>query len=163
PTRTLSIVALGSSPLLTSVPQDGAGPRLVWRTAASASQIATVLARVVHDALEPQLRATQVVSADKPMRVALVRGRDSGGAALFAELRFNDKSVVDNGPSFKPFVLGGPSGEPDAIAAALVKMRPHVVLHDGDPAIARALIAAERDWPSAQPRARWLGATVPNA
>src|SRR5262249_8835122 len=139
PSGTLAMSAVNASPLIADVLHPPGAPRLVFRTALSSASTAPAVARVVADVLAP-------ASGASPRRVALLRRGDSAGigfsARLYAELRYNGRSALDNGDDFRELVLdasdanggdggghdgGGAGAARDAVVASLVAMRPHVV------------------------------------
>ena len=135
PRRVLTIASLNMSALITAIPQPRGEPRLVWRTVLSSAEVVLPVSLMVSQLVEKPLNAAGVVGPGVPMRVALVRHGTTAGLsfadALFAHVRYNGRSIVENGTNFKELVL--PNSEPivDAgagIAAALAEFKPHLVL-----------------------------------
>jgi ABC-type branched-subunit amino acid transport system substrate-binding protein len=173
PNRILAIAALNANPLVTNVPHPDGAPRLVWRTTYSSAAAATALAAWIDGELEPSLRRGGRELGHGAMRVALLRPRGAAGQALsdaFSKtLRFNGKSALDNGASYREltFEAEAPKTSPEyaAMTRELLAFSPHVVLHAGNAAIVEALFAPlEAAWPAGAPlRPRYAGvAPIPN-
>lgn len=164
PNRVLAIASLNANPLVTKVPHPDGVPRLVWRTTYISAAAATALSAWIAGELEPSLRGGGEL-AHGAMRVALVRPRGAAGAALsdafFKTLRFNGKTALDNGPSYREmtFEAEAPSASPEyaAMRRELLAFAPHVVVYAGNAAIVEALFAPlEQHWPrNAQHRPRY--------
>jgi hypothetical protein len=91
------------------------------------------------------------------MRVALLRPRGAAGAplgdAFLATLRFNGKTALGNGASYREISIEAeaPRTSPEYAAAAreLVAFAPHVVLYAGNTAIIEAVFGQVEDqWPA---------------
>src|SRR5439155_1545840 len=98
------------SPLVTSLPQPPGKPRLIWRTTFNSAQAAKVIGHLLPDVIEPRFRqGPNGIAKSTPLRVALVRDKGRGGstwdALLLDTIRFNSKSVVENGDDFRRFVI----------------------------------------------------------
>ena len=157
PAGVLVVATLDASPLLTTIPRPPGAPRLVWRTTAEYGQEAAAFGAVATDFYEASLARDHVVDADHPTRVAVVRPKAaSAGAladALYASLRFNGKSVLDNGESFHEFLIP-PAGGPEpldvaGLVSALARMRPHVVFVGND-VLSHIAAPLEASWPSTE-------------
>jgi branched-chain amino acid transport system substrate-binding protein len=169
PHGTLVLSALNTSPLVTRVPRPAGLPRLVWRTALSATQTAAASAALVAGVLEPAARRGPLGSRD-PMRVALVRQDDPAGQgfadAFFGALKFNGRSAVENGADFDeilfPFAAAGAPGAAGVTAAQkALAFAPHVIVYFGaDETFARILEPLERAWPARTPRPVYLKPAV---
>jgi serine/threonine protein kinase len=156
PKRVLAIASLNTNPLVTSVPQPAGVPRLVWRTTYNSADAAAALSAFVARELERPLRDA---SGDRGgIRVALLRPRNAAGAALsdafFKTLRFNGKSVLDNGSAYREltFEAEAPKSSPEYVELRreLLAFTPHIVLYAGNAAIIEALFAPLEDqWPRA--------------
>jgi branched-chain amino acid transport system substrate-binding protein len=138
PKGVVAVASLTTSPLATSLPTAPGQPRLIWRTTYSSAESARAIGHLASDLFETKLHATPgALRSGEPMRVALVRQKSVAGAAfddqLFKALRFNGKSALENGPSFRELVVdesdpAGVTGEIAATAAALQAFRPHLVI-----------------------------------
>jgi serine/threonine-protein kinase len=155
PHRTMAVSSLNASSLITSIPHPSDSPRMIWRTTLSTSQLAVPIASVVSDVFEHELRAAGgALRGGGAMRVALVRLDNATGVvfsdAVVSSLRYNGKSVTDNGRDFREIVYADPSkGTIDygALVAKLLEFRPHVVIYDDRYFIEGGLAQFEAAWP----------------
>jgi branched-chain amino acid transport system substrate-binding protein len=171
PHGVLTVAALNTSPIISSLPHLPGQPRMVFRTTYSSAEAARPIGLLVSDVIEPELRAGRAVLRGGDLRVALVRQDDAAGIgfadALFRALRFNGRSALDNGASYLevayPFEAGD-GGEPelDAVADKIVAFAPHVVIHFGmDEPFVRILERVERGWQPSPPfRPRYVKPTA---
>jgi ABC-type branched-subunit amino acid transport system substrate-binding protein len=158
PHDVLTVAAVNQSALITSIPHPPGKPRLVFRTATGIEQIATPVSLFVSDWLEPRLREAAIVSDHTPMRVALVRPATTSALGiadeLFSTLRFNGKSALENGESFRQFVFLEGGGEADShgpaeVVREILTFLPHVVLTIGQGELAGPIYAPiESGWPT---------------
>jgi ABC-type branched-subunit amino acid transport system substrate-binding protein len=153
PRGVVAVASLNASPALTQLPHPPGSPRLVWRTATSSRRSIEPWGPLVDDLLAPRLKL-----AGK-LRVALVRNGTAAGIglsdAVVSTLRFNGKSVAENGTSFREVVYGDPTGTESeakhaAAVAAIVEFAPHVILY--------VLVADETRTLLAPIEARWRDA-----
>ena len=148
-----AVVPLSTSPLVTSLPDELAPPRLIWRTTFSSAQSAKVMARFVLDVLEPRVRSAP---NGRRVRIAFVRDKSRGGATwdalMLDKLRFNGKSIAENGDDFARFVIDTSSPETmaaDAKAAAVAvdAFAPDIILWSVDNIpTANFIDLVERGW-----------------
>jgi serine/threonine-protein kinase len=153
PNGMLTIAALNTSAMVTALPQPPVNgealPRLVWRTTFSTAQTTAATASVVENVLAPRVHGK--------VRVALVRSQTATGLAfsdaLFASLRFNGKSALENGDAYRDFVTPEP-GRSDAssdyarVVAGVLDFAPHVIVYVGDDELSSNVIAPVEDrWP----------------
>ena len=100
----------------------------------------------------------------EPIRVAIARIANASGLSYadhcVSTLRFNGKSVAENGESFRQVVLADVSQDDQTQAevargaAEIASFLPHVIINGIDDPL---VVAAERAWPaSARFRPRWL-------
>jgi ABC-type branched-subunit amino acid transport system substrate-binding protein/tRNA A-37 threonylcarbamoyl transferase component Bud32 len=152
PKGVLGIVALNTSPMISSLPQTAGEPRMIWRTTYSAAEMALPIAEIVPQLLEAELRPKL---GEQPLRVALVRQDDAAGLgfadALFRNLRFNDRSALENESNYSEFVsplgVGGDPAEYAKLAAKLLAFAPHVVVYFGSSeALVDIVDPLERGW-----------------
>jgi hypothetical protein len=167
--RGVLVLAANTAPMLRSIPHPSGEPRLVYRTTTSGDMINGPVVAMLADVLEPELRAVPgLLGAAEPVRVLLVRvGNASGlGTAddLVARLRWNGKSVAENGVAFHQVVYADestPAGQEREVArvvAEIVAQRPHVVIGNMQPDLPSAV---ERAWPSGERfRPRYLDASL---
>jgi ABC-type branched-subunit amino acid transport system substrate-binding protein len=170
PHGVLTVAALNTSPIITSLPRMPNQPRMVFRTTYSSAEAARPIGLLVSNVIEPELRAHPAVLRNSDLRVALVRQDDAAGIgfadALFRALRFNGRSALDNGSSYLevayPFDTGdGREPDLDAVADKLVAFAPHVVIHFGmDEPFVHILERVERDWRSPSFRPRYVKPTT---
>lgn len=161
PSGTLAVPAINTNPLVTMVPQPPRGPRLVWRTTYSTTDAASAVGRFVEDKLEPSMRRDGVVGQ---LRVALLRPKQAAGAALadalFTTLRFNGKSALANGASFRELTFADapdPAADLAAATSALAELRPHVVVYAGGRSVVRGVIEPlEARLPAGAPRPTYV-------
>jgi serine/threonine protein kinase len=164
PRRILAIASLNTNPLVTTVPHPPGVPRLVWRTTYSSADAAAALSALVAGQLEPAVRSAGGELAGRAIRVALLRPRNAAGAALsdafFRTLRFNGKTALDNGASYREltFEAEAPKTSPEyaRLDRELLAFAPDVVLYAGNAAIVEALFAPLEDhWPRNARRPRY--------
>jgi serine/threonine-protein kinase len=148
PRGTLMLASLNTTALLTAVPGPAGSPRLLFRTAFSTAQSAPAFAAIVAELLEPSL---QSVLRGEPMRVAMVRANSSVGhtlaSALVASLRWNGKSVVENGRAFRDVTYAVGATDYAPVVRELVDFRPHVVALVTDQLTDEVIAPLERAWP----------------
>jgi hypothetical protein len=156
----VAITALNTSPLVATLPHPSDGPRRVWRTTYDSALTAWPLAAFVEHALEPRLVASPAIGAAKPLRVALLRfdaAQLPFSEVLFRALKFNGKSALDNGSSYREFVVDRKDAAASYRAAldGLLKFEPHVLLFEGDALAggvrANLLEPLESGWPRERP------------
>jgi branched-chain amino acid transport system substrate-binding protein len=158
--RGVMALAANTAPMLSSIPGAPGQPRMVWRVAYSSPMLAGAMAAVVRR-VEVQLRASHAAAPAEPLRVLLVRVTNATGIgvsdAVVATLRFNGKSVAENGErAFRevaiPDLTELDGASPSArVLAEVAAFRPHVVL---DTAAGAALVGEiEAAWPASE-RAR---------
>jgi hypothetical protein len=133
---------------------------MVWRTTLSSGARTKVETALVRDVVEPDLRARGALKKGEGMRVAFVNIDNATGVsnldALVATLRYNGRSVADNGEDFRRIQVR--DGAPDEselarVVPQLVAYRPHVIMSAVDFALVPAVEAA---WPSDAPRPRYV-------
>ncbi len=151
-------LASNTAPMLSTLPHPPGEPRLVWRTTVGTALAAPALAALLSSVVEPELRAAPgVVAPGEPIRVAFVRTSNASGLgaadAYVSMLRFNGKSVAENGSSYREIVL---PDVPDAstlqkerlrVVAEIVAFRPHVVLRASNETLVPEV---ERAWPATE-------------
>ena len=120
PRNVLVISPSATSPSLTDLQDNG----LVWRTAPSDVLQAKAMVLAVQDFVEPEVRATYMIAAGSPIRVAVVHKGDTYGAglgnALFKTLKFNGLGAAANGGNYKQFDYGDPDKlTPEQLTAGL--------------------------------------------
>ena len=134
PRRVLVVPSVNTSALITGIPTPRGEPRLVWRTTLSNDQWDLPVSAFVPDVLEPRLRGSLVVRRGASMKVAFIRPNTTSALStadtLFANVRFNGKSVLENGENFGQFVYDDPEKTREVVADVL-KFAPHVVLFEG--------------------------------
>ncbi|HEY1693409.1 MAG TPA: protein kinase [Polyangiaceae bacterium] len=148
--------AANTAPMLSSIPTPPGQERLVWRVTYSGPMFAAAAAGLV-ESIERQLRASHVLAPGEPMRVLFARVENTAGIgmldAVVSGLRFNGKTVAENGETFRDVVVpdlndaGGDRGE-HRVAQAVLSFRPHVVL---DTVAGDALVPlVEGGWPKGE-------------
>jgi hypothetical protein len=152
PRHVLSFVSISQASQITKIPQAEGEPRLVWHSAVNNADTARPLAAMVGTVLEPELRRASLGAAQR-MRVALVRTGDPARSrdltdVLVHELRFNDRSALENGDDFRQFVYDAPEGgaDHDAVVADLVAFAPQVVFYQGLSFVPEILVPLEARW-----------------
>ncbi|MEO6574520.1 MAG: hypothetical protein ABIP89_11825, partial [Polyangiaceae bacterium] len=158
PKRVLMLASMNSSALITAIPHPVGVPRLVWRTTLSTADVATPVSVIVSDFLEPRVRGARSTAADAPIRVGLLRRGNTVGQSLAGSLlervRFNGKSVLENGENFHEFVVrdGDGRAEVPETARAMQAFRPDIVLCDPDEVTERVLGILETMRPANDPK-----------
>ncbi len=150
-------LAANTASTLRDIPALPGGPRLVWRVTSSSDMIVPAIAAMLSEVVEPAVRARPgALAKDEPVRVASLRVSNPSGQSLadrYVEtLRFNGKTVTENGASFlrielKDSFTSDPA-ELQRVAARLADVRPHVILTNGgrDDLLAHV----ERAWPETE-------------
>lgn len=149
------VLAANTASALRDIPRRTGEPRLVYRVTTATDLVSWPFSAAIEQVLEPELRATPgLLRPGEPLRVAQLRqgtpaGRSSADSR-FAVLRFNGKSVAENGEAFRQI----PRGEVDApdveeanvrTARELAAFRPHIVVDL--PPSPTLLATIERSWP----------------
>ncbi len=151
-------LASNTAPMLRTIAGAPGQPRLVWRTTVGTAMRLPAEAAFIASVIEPELRAAPgALAPGEPIRVAFVRTSNASGLgaadATVSTLRFNGKSVAENGPSYReivaPDVLDPAARHQDLlrVAAEVVAFRPHIVLRAGFEPL---LPEVERTWPAGE-------------
>jgi hypothetical protein len=148
-------LATNTATMLASIPHASGTPRLVWRTTMSAEMMVTPTVTLLPQTLEPEFRSMPgVLGPQDPIRVAMVRVNNASGLSYadryISMLRFNGKTVAENGAAFLQVVVpdDGNGQHPTELASAVAKLiafAPHIVVDAA--AGAEFVDAIERDWP----------------
>ena len=109
--RGVLALAANTATMLRTIPREPGGARLVWRTTISTDMINGAVAALLAGVVEPELRAAPgVLAPGEPLRLALPASPTRRGwaprTAAVSALRFNGKSVAENGESFRQIVFG---------------------------------------------------------
>ncbi len=151
PSHTPIFVGLGISQAIASVPQPPEGPRFLYRTTLSALYYQAPISLFLLEVIEPLVQKSKVVGPDAPMRVALVRRKESASLSIAdrisSTLLFNGKSVVENEDNYRTYAFD--EQKPLETIAAVVDFRPHAVIIVGSNTIIEGL---ERAWKNARYR-----------
>lgn len=160
-------LAANTSSALRDLPRSAAGPRLVWRTTTSTDMNVPVLAAVLSDVIEPEVRGSPgMLAPGEPVRVAFIRVANPTGQSyadgFLKKLRFNGKSVADNGANFLQIEAPDPMTDKAADDRPIVErvsaFRPHVIVPIGG--TDEIEVALEKGWPAAARfRPRYLTAS----
>jgi tRNA A-37 threonylcarbamoyl transferase component Bud32 len=160
PAHVMMVPAHNASPLITKILQPKGEPRLIFRTSASSVQQIVPLALLVSQELEPSLRARGLADNDT-IRIAFARPKTTIGLgfedAIFGTLKFNKKSVLENGKAFRGIPIPDPTTNPvtqDYASAvdSVLEMRPHIVIYLGEDEVTGAFIEPiEARWPKGEP------------
>jgi tRNA A-37 threonylcarbamoyl transferase component Bud32/ABC-type branched-subunit amino acid transport system substrate-binding protein len=156
----VAVVTTTYNPLVTRVPQPP-GPRLVWRTTYSSDAAAEATAYMIHDVLEPGIRARLATT-----RVVLARNDDALGAsfgdAFFRSLTFNGRPAVDNGGAYRELAIPSHAPSPrelTSIATEILAAEPTFLILAGAPAATVPIVAAvESGWRAGAARPTYLAA-----
>jgi branched-chain amino acid transport system substrate-binding protein len=163
PNDVVGIIPLSTSPLATALPTRPNQPRLIWRTTYTSVEAAKVLGHLLSDVVEPQRRAA--LGRRRDSRVVYLRGKVLGGTTfdelLFMALRFNGKSALENGTSYRQIVVeddGSTVREDFApVVRSIVEFSPDVII---TMLSATATVAAferiEAGWPARTPRPHYM-------
>ncbi len=161
--RGVLVLAANTATSLRELPRSASGQRLVWRVTTSVDMNIPALAALLAGVVEPELRAEPgLLAPGEPIRMALVRVANPSGQSyadsVSTGLRFNGKSVIENGDHFRQFQSNADfeiHPEDDArVAAQIAEYAPQVILHVGSEALP---IAIERAWlPSTRHRPRHI-------
>jgi serine/threonine protein kinase len=159
------VLAANTASALRDIPRTPGEARLVYRVTTATDLVSWPFSAAIEQVLEPELRAAKgALRPGEALRVAQLRQGTPAGRSTadsrFAVLRFNGKSVAENGEAFRQ-IPRAEVGAPDAAeanartAAEIAAFRPHIVL-DLPPSL-DLLLAIERLWPAAAPfRPRYL-------
>jgi serine/threonine-protein kinase len=168
--RGVLALAANTAAVLRTIPREPGGARLVWRTTIATDMRVAPTAALVSDVIEPALRAAPgLLAPGEPIRVALARVGNASGLSAADDyvrmLRYNGKSVAENGDSFRQIAYADSADEKGAreaaaqLAAELVRYRPHVILGGEEPGLIPAVEAA---WPAGERfRPRYLSVDLP--
>jgi hypothetical protein len=129
---------------------------LLFRNNFSQAKSSEATALLVEKVLEPKVRAEKALTADQPIRVAMVYSDEgastTSGQLFFQSARFNGKTAAENGDNYKQFNMGSVTS-PDftaTLAQAVLQMKqfqPHVVvIYDGN-ATDEAIVQMESEFP----------------
>lgn len=170
----LTLSGSATAPSLAQVQTNG----LFLRTAASDEQSVDALAAYLATVLEPQLRsgAKPGLGSGEQLRVAVVHKGDTLGLALSGRaasvVKFNGKSVNDNGSNFLDSNYGDPNDPNNTTPAALfaksvadtLAFKPHVILAFGSNGDMKNLAPQiEAQWPAGASRPYYLANTGPGS
>jgi hypothetical protein len=159
PARVVSILPLTTVAYATALPQGPAG-RLVWRTTFSSEQLIAPVAAFVEQVVEPEARRR---APQRNVRVAYVHPKNVSGRMvsdrLTSVLRFNGKSVVDNGDDFREVSFDDDDAGRAAALERLASFLPTAVIvyPMRSREAARDLVEAlEAEWPPTAPRPTYV-------
>ncbi|MEZ4221744.1 MAG: serine/threonine-protein kinase [Polyangiaceae bacterium] len=163
----LVVPSMNGSSLISSIPHPQGSPHLVWRTTGSTTGSARGLAHIVSDYLEADIRKATRVRSSVPLRLGLVARHSSSSLARSAELqkalRFNGKSVTENGERFREFrLLGDNAGKllrDELTVSDVIDFQPHILVFGDvdDTMVQKVLEPLESRWPAElKPRPRYL-------
>ena len=156
----LVVASLESSPVLSQEPADP--PRLLYRTAASATEFAPPIARAVETMLGPEIRRRVKLAAREKLRVAVVRWRDTTGIAYAEKVMKALEAVPDI--EAREVGLGTPDApENPTIPSAIRELAaqpPHVVITLGDAMFPALIAPLEKQWTTSPRATLYLGATT---
>jgi len=170
--RGVLALASNTATMLRTLPHAPGQPRLVWRTTVSSDMMDAPVAALVSAVIEPELRAVpRLLAPGEPLRVATSRVSNASGLGsadyLVATLRFNGKSVAENGDAFRQVAFAdateeaGKRAQAERVAAEIAAFRPHIVVNDMD---GRLVPAVERAWPAGERfRPRYAGVSHSSA
>ncbi|MCL2449366.1 MAG: protein kinase, partial [Polyangiaceae bacterium] len=121
PRGVLTIAAINSSPIISSLPQAADQPRMVFRTMYSSAEAAAPIGLFISEVLEPAIRAVPgALAGGDGLRVALVTQDDPAGFgfadAVFRKLRFNGRSALENESKYREIAVPfdtSDGGDPD--------------------------------------------------
>jgi serine/threonine-protein kinase len=167
--RGVLALATNTATMLSSIPHAPGKPRLVWRTTTSSAMTIAAEVAVLAQLVEPELRAAPgLLAPGEPIRVALVRVDNATGLGsadrYVASVRFNDRSVAENGAAFRSFVVPDHLDadhplERARMAAEVSAFAPHVIFDALDDAY--VIDAVEPAWPAgARFRPRYIRGTL---
>jgi serine/threonine protein kinase/ABC-type branched-subunit amino acid transport system substrate-binding protein len=150
PANILTMLSQSPAPALTALPQGPSG-RLVWRSVYSVQQLIDTVAAFVAEELEPQWK---LKAPGRTTRVAYLLPQDimlrSLSDRLISVLRFNGKSVLENGDDFRELPM-----EKESYArtrAELARFRPSIVLEIKRAGFEEVIQPLEEKWPPGEPR-----------
>jgi serine/threonine-protein kinase len=156
--RGVLALASNTSSALRDIARAPGQPRLVFRTTTSVDMVIVPKAALVSEILEPEIRAIPgLLAPAEPIRVVLASQEGAASRtftdASVAGLRFNGKSVAQNGANFR--LVNVPEGTRDdrasegraRAAAEIAAFAPHLVVNTGY-LDAKQILAVERAWPA---------------
>jgi hypothetical protein len=147
-------LASNTASALRDIPRAPGESRLVWRVTTSGDMTSPALAALISEVVETDVRAAlPAAQAKEPIRLAVVRVANPSGQGLAdqyrALVRFNGKSIPENGPQFLQLAVADTSSGPELMEEAglreLVAFQPHVVLLAGPRD--DAFVQIEEAWP----------------
>ncbi len=167
PQRVLAVPAENSSALITAISAPPGEPRLVFRTSLSSAAVVEPISALVANVLEPARRA-ELGRSTRPLRVAMLRRKSASGLAvgdaLFAALRFNGKTALDNqvGAAFRELSVAEPNDANAAdsygtAARELLGFTPDIVLYAGGDELTETFFQPlEKGWPRGAARPTYV-------
>jgi len=165
--RGVLALAANTATAIRDLPRGPDGQRLVWRVTIGTDAFVPGEVALLSDFIEGDLRAQPgALAPGEPMRVALVRTAGAAGQSysdgFVGKLRFNGKSVAENGAQFRQILAAelpdiNDSSEDARLAAEVRAFLPAVILIAGGGIDFVAEV--EKVWPAdASFRPRYLGA-----
>ena len=168
PAGVLAISGVNTAKALRDIPHPPGEPRLVWRTNTATDAASWPFAMVLEHVIEPELRSIPgLLRPGEPIRAAQLRQDSVAGQSTvesrIATLRFNGKSVAENGDAFRQIARADTFGDRPVDAEAanertardIAELAPHVILDM--PQSPSLLAVIERRWPrSSRWRPRYL-------
>ncbi|MBK8253771.1 MAG: serine/threonine protein kinase [Polyangiaceae bacterium] len=134
--RGVFTLAANTAAMLRDIPTGPNGKRLVWRVTISPTMTAPVFAELLSTYVEPEIRKKYKLSPSETLRLALTRTVGPTGQSyadlVMSSLRYNGRSVIENGTAFRQFeapdTFGDDSPSDLPIARALAEYAPHIIL-----------------------------------
>jgi serine/threonine-protein kinase len=155
PTRTLAVVALNTSPILTSVPRASDGTRFMWRVTSDVEVSARTVAAFAERDVVPLLPKGE---RGETLRVAVARSDNPGMLAVADSLV--SRLRQSTGADITMARVDPEHSEEDEkkVASQVLSSQPQlVVLIGGATAwVGNVIRQVERDWPRGKPRPRYM-------
>jgi serine/threonine protein kinase/ABC-type branched-subunit amino acid transport system substrate-binding protein len=156
PANVLTMLPHSASPSVTSLPQGPAG-RLVWRSTFNTEQLVDTEAALIEQEIEPQWKRK---TAGRTTRVAYLHRKDVLlrvlSDHLLSVLRFNGKSVVENGDDFREIAFGEGEEAYAAARAEVLDFRPSILIEVSGNDFRGLIRPLEEEWPPGAPRPTYV-------
>ncbi len=152
PTRTLAVVALNTSPILTGVPRASDGTRFMWRVTSDVEGSARTVAAFAERDVVPSL------PRGKTLRVAVARSDNPGMLAVADSLVSHLRERTGADITMARVDPDHSEEDEKKVASQVLSSRPQlVVLIGGATAwVGNVIRQVEHDWPRGEPRPRYM-------
>jgi hypothetical protein len=152
PRRTLAIVALDTSPILTSIPRAADGTRFMWRVTSDVEVSARTAAAFAERDVRPSLPPGET------LRVAVARTDNPGMLAVADSLVSLLRQRTGADITMARVDPEHPDEDEKKVASQVLSSLPHLVVlvGGGNAWVGNVILQVEREWPRGKPRPRYV-------